>query len=287
MKIEPAYKRRLDHLCARRQPRRGRGLGPAVAHREGPHRRPRPRAEYVKVREQFARGQDAKAAHAHRARRATTASRHRLGGLRAAEAVASPACGPSTPTTWPTWPRTSTGRRSSPAGSWSGRYPADPGGRRRRRGGARPVQGRPGHAGADHRREVVRGPRRGRLLARQRRRRRHRRLCRRDPHRPSSPAATPCASRWPRRAGKPNVALSDFIAPVGTARLDRRLRRHRRPRRAGDRQARSRTRATTIRPSWPRPWPTGWPRPSPRRCTRGCAPSCGAMRPTRPSTSTT
>ena len=31
VKIEPAYQRGIDHLCPRRQPRRGRGLGPAVA----------------------------------------------------------------------------------------------------------------------------------------------------------------------------------------------------------------------------------------------------------------
>ena len=48
----------------------------------------------------------------------------------------------------------------------------------------------------------------------------------------------------------------------------------------------SRTRATTIRRSWPRRSPTAWPRPSPRPCTGACAPSSGAMRRTRPGTST-
>jgi 5-methyltetrahydrofolate--homocysteine methyltransferase len=49
----------------------------------------------------------------------------------------------------------------------------------------------------------------------------------------------------------------------------------------------SRTPATTIPPSSPPPWPTAWPRPSPSGCTRKSAPSSGAMPPTRRPTSTT
>jgi cobalamin-dependent methionine synthase I len=86
--------------------------------------------------------------------------------------------------------------------------------------------------------------------------------------------------------GKANLALSDFVAPIGQG---------------GDYMGgfavtaghgedeivkRSRTPATTTAPSWPRPWPTAWPKPSPSGCTTRPASSCGATRPTRTATPT-
>ena len=85
-----------------------------------------------------------------------------------------------------------------------------------------------------------------------------------------------------KRAGRPNLALSDFVAPEGvpdhvggfvvtagpeeaeiSARFDR----------ANDNYARS----------WSRRWPTAWPRRWPRRCMPACAATIGAMRRKRPS----
>ena len=70
-----SYKGGSDHLCARRQPGGGRGVGPAVADRKRPAEA-ETAADYAKVREQFARGQEVKPRARHLARRrATTPSR--------------------------------------------------------------------------------------------------------------------------------------------------------------------------------------------------------------------
>ena len=85
--------------------------------------------------------------------------------------------------------------------------------------------------------------------------------------------------------GPANLALADFVAPIGQA--PTRSAPSRSPPAMASRRSPSGSRppATTIPPSWPPPWPTAWPRPSPRPCTARCAPSSGAMRPTSRSTS--
>jgi 5-methyltetrahydrofolate--homocysteine methyltransferase len=59
VKIE-RLSRRIDHYRRRRQPRRRRGLGPAVQDRAG-EEQALTRDEYVRIREQYARGQEVKA----------------------------------------------------------------------------------------------------------------------------------------------------------------------------------------------------------------------------------
>jgi 5-methyltetrahydrofolate--homocysteine methyltransferase len=104
----------LDHLCAGRQPGGGRGLGPAVGHRARPPAGrdpgricPHPRA----VRP----GPDGQGAHQDRdARKRKFAIDWER--LHAAQAQPSSARAPSS-RRWKSWSRSSTGRRSSPAGS--------------------------------------------------------------------------------------------------------------------------------------------------------------------------
>ena len=76
-----------------------------------------------------------------------------------------------------------------------------------------------------------------------------------------------------------NVALADFIAPVGQG--DDHMRRALRSPPATARRPSpraSRRPATTTTPSSARLSPTAWQRLSPRPCTTRCAPSCGATR---------
>ena len=89
-------------------------------------------------------------------------------------------------------------------------------------GGQEAVRRRAGHAQAHRRREVADRQCRGRLLAGQRRRRRHRAVRRRHAQGASWPRCTPCASRWRARTGRDraNTALADFVAPVETGLAD-------------------------------------------------------------------
>jgi len=73
------------------------------------------RDEYIRIREQYARGQEVKAA-PHCSRRAKTALTP-IPPRPCPASRPSSACGRLTPGTWPIWPTTSTGRPSSPAGS--------------------------------------------------------------------------------------------------------------------------------------------------------------------------
>jgi 5-methyltetrahydrofolate--homocysteine methyltransferase len=93
---------------------------------------------------------------------------------------------------------------------------------------------------------------------------------------------TRCASSSPRRDGRPNVALADFVAPLDSGKPDY----------VGafvvtsgieeDAIAKRFALPTTIiRRSWSRRSPTASPKRSPRRCTRACAANCGAMRRTK------
>ena len=195
------------------------------------------REEYARIREQFARGQEAKVRTPLAAARANRfaidwqayAARQRPSfiGARAFAAM-----GPA-----PTSPATSTGRRSSRPGSWSAAFPAiledDVVGE-----AARDLYADAQAMLDQHRRRALV---RGRAASS---------ACGRPtptattsssgPTRPapsSAPACTPCASRWPRREGRANAALADFVAPMARRRLDRRLRGHRRPRRGGARGA--------------------------------------------------
>ena len=71
----------------------------------------------------------------------------------------------------------------------------------------------------------------------------------------------------------PNLALADFVAPLGhrRRRLHRRLRGHHRARRARARRARSSASTTTTTRSCSRRCATASPRPSPSACTSACA----------------
>jgi 5-methyltetrahydrofolate--homocysteine methyltransferase len=86
--------------------------------------------------------------------------------------------------------------------------------------------------------------------------------------------------------GRPNTALSDFVAPVGGRPTTSAPSRSPRGTASSRPPAASARPATTTRRSWRRRSPTGWRRPSPRRCTSGCGANSGAMRPTRRSRST-
>ena len=206
----------LDHLCAGRQPRRGRGLGPAVAHRQGRGRAGRD------PRRNTSRSASSSPAAARPSSRTTLRGRARQ-RLQDRLDRLQPPRSPSFIGT-----RTFDGLRPGGArrahidwspffASWEliGRFPHiledDVVGEAARASGPTPsrsstasceellleAQGVVGFwpANADGDDIVL--------------------FDRRDAARPSSPASTPCASRWARRAGKPNTALSDFIAPVG------------------------------------------------------------------------
>jgi len=104
--------------------------------------------------------------------------------------------------------------------------------------------------------------------------------------RPSSTGSTHCASRWPSPRASPTwrwptSSLPPARAPtiLAGSRSPPDMARSRSP-------SGSRTPATTIPPFSPPRWPTAWPRPSPRRCTGACEPNSGAMRRTSRSTST-
>ena len=233
----------------------------------GRRTRPRPAAEYVRIREQFARGQEVKARAARSRPRATTASSPTGPATPRPHAVASSACAPSTAydladladhIDWTPF-----------FASWElvGRYPLileDEMVGEAARDLFEDAQAMLKRI-IDEKWFTARGV--VGFWPANARRRRHRGLCRREPHRRDRPLPHPAPADGQEPNGKPNLALSDFVAPAGRRRLYRRLRRHRRPWRAGDRQTVQGRRATTIPPSWPRRWPTVWPRPSPRPCT--------------------
>ena len=95
----------------------------------------------------------------------------------------------------------------------TGKYPGDPAGRDRRRGGAKSLRRRAGDAEEDDRRELVSRQRRHRFLAGQQRRRRYSGLRRRAKR--NKPIATlhTLRQQLARREGRANVALADFVAP--------------------------------------------------------------------------
>ena len=251
VKIEPAYRARLDHLRHRRQPRRRRGLGPAVADRarpkaeaETPGRiRPHPRAVRPRPGGQ---GPHAARRGARQPRSPSTgrlhaaqAELHRNARLRALRP-----------------------RRARPLhrldavlrqpGSWSAAFRPSCEDDVVGEAAARPLRRRAGDAETGSIAEqLVRGARRRRLLAGQRRRRRHRSLYRRDPHRRARPAVHPAPAdgqdaraaptwRWPtsspRSAPAPTTSAASRSPPAT----------------ASSRSPRSsRPPATTIRPSSP------------------------------------
>ena len=109
---------RLDHLCHRRQPRGRRRLRPDLADRaaEGRGRDPgriRPHPRAVRPRP------GGQGAHAARRGAGQRASRIDWQAYLPPQAELHSARASSRPTTSPSSPATSTGRRSSPAGSWS------------------------------------------------------------------------------------------------------------------------------------------------------------------------
>ena len=86
-----------------------------------------------------------------------------------------------------------------------------------------------------------------------------------------------------KREGRPNMALSDFIAPRDERRagLHRRLRGHRRPRRGRHRRALQARQRRLLRHHGQGAWPTGWRKLLPSGCTSACARNSGATRRTR------
>jgi 5-methyltetrahydrofolate--homocysteine methyltransferase len=103
---------------------------------------------------------------------------------------------------------------------------------------------------------------------------------------PTRPGAAPGASfhmlrqQASKSKDRPNLALSDFVAPKGTPDWIGGFAVTAAPRPTPSPSA-SRRRATTTTRSWSPRSPTGSPRPSPRRCTPGCGASSGATPPTR------
>jgi 5-methyltetrahydrofolate--homocysteine methyltransferase len=264
VKIEPAYSA-VDHLRHRRQPRGRRGER-AVAHRARPRLEAETRAEYIRIREQFVRARRPRCA-----RRSPQARANRFAIDWQAYAAAAPrllgtrAFGP---TTSPSSPATSTGRRSSHLGA--GRHlPEDPRGRGGRRG-ALALRRRAGDA--------------ERIIAERWFRPRRRRLWPANATATTSssgptrarrarPLCTPCASRC-EAARAPTWRWPTSSRPDRRrGRLRRRLRGHRRPRRAERAPSVQGRRRRLQRDPLPRRSPTGWPRPSP-----SAAPAQGAHR---------
>ena len=191
---------RLHHLRAGRLARGGRGLRPAVPHRQGEAREDDPRRVRAHPRavRPRPRGEEPHAP----GRRPRQRLQGRLARL--------PAHAPVVPGRAPLrrlGPRRPGGggglvallRQLGPGGP----IPRHPGRRRGGRGRARAVGRRQAHLRPHRRREAVHRPRRRRLLARQRGRGRRGDVDGRDAARRSSPASTPCASRSARATASP------------------------------------------------------------------------------------
>ena len=218
VKIEPAYHRGSTTYVLDASPRRGRGPQASSRLPKKTGCRRRTRDEYIRIREQFARGREAKARTPLATARANpykidwagyTPPKPSFIGTRTfapynLEELAK----------YIDW--------SPYFASWElvGRYPQiltdDVVGE----AATGLFQGHPAHSRAHPEGEAVRGAGRGRVLARQFRRRRHRGLCGRDPHHRTHPPCTPSASRWERaRASRtpPSPTLSPLSARPTTS----------------------------------------------------------------------
>ena len=284
VKIHPELPARPDHLCERRQPRGRRRLGAAVAASSATATSPTSRAEYARIAAAHAPRRGEQAARCRSPTRAPTRSSstgRRAMRRRSRSVPRHHACS----TTIPLAELVRVHRLVAVLRDLGadGHYPAilddDKSARPRARCSTTPrrcwhgsststgstpaawsASGRPMREGDD----IVR-------------------LCRRGARHSRSRRCTRCASSSPRREGRANVALADFVAPRGERprRLCRRLRRHRRHRRGRDRRAlqgRQRRLFGDHGQGAGRPPGRGLRR-APARSA--CATSSGAMRPTR------